>query len=82
MGISSQLLNYEKLEEFIRHAYLEMDGLFSINDIQFFLKIGFSQAKSIIDSLENLGICKLTTRGRFAKVSLDKALKILRETGD
>lgn len=70
------------LEGYIVHVYTELDGLFSLNDLQAFLGIGYKKACDIMYDLEKIGICKLTTRGRFASVSLDRALLLFTVTND
>ena len=72
----------KEVKEYIQHVYTEFDGLFSINDLQYFLEIGYQRACDILQGLENQGICKKTSRGRYAILSLDKALIIISEVGD
>ena len=72
----------DSLKEFVIHAYTKLGGLFSLNDLQAFLEIGYKKACDIMQDLEKIGICKLTARGRFAIVSLDRALLLLTLTKD
>jgi hypothetical protein len=70
------------LVEYIKHVYYEMDGLFSINDIQAFMNIGYKKGKEILKDLERLHILGYSGMKKIMVVSLDEALKILNDTKD